>query len=205
MSQVKGALKWLLTFAKSVQAVPLKRTYHLADRTAFAITIEADGSPWGGGALAWHGDPATRGARKPFAWFACPWNASDEAILKAQIGSPDGQARWEGFSFLLAIRQWITPGLVGRITLVGDAEGVLGALAMMRSSDPVINSMAQEIALWLAPKGLALESLHVWGEENRVADRLSRIAQGAAVPALLGDVSCAVLSDRTTSSWSFLK
>ena len=88
--------------------------------------------------------------------------------------------------------------------MVGDAEGVLGALTRMRSDDPVINLIAMELALWIAPRGLALEGLHVWGEENAIADQLSRLSQGVPVPACLAEGCREELLPRSADAWTFL-
>jgi hypothetical protein len=105
---------------------------------------------------------------------------------------------------LLAMTQWIGNDVRGIVSIVGDAEGVLGALTRMRSDDGVINAMAMEIALWLAPKGLALEGLHIWGEQNSAADQLSRLSQGAAVPVSLRGVTRDRMVPRASGAWTFL-
>jgi hypothetical protein len=124
--------------------------------------------------------------------------------MQAVLGSPDGQARWEAYMMLLALKQWADMGGHGIITLVGDAEGVLGALTRLRSADMVINAIAMELALWLAPRGLAVEGLHIWGEENTAADQLSRLSQGAAIPWHLAWVNRSCLVPRTAEAWTFI-
>ena len=184
--------------------MPLTRTCYLADRTRFALTIESDASPWGGGAVLWHGEPHLRRNRLAAAWMSCEWAAADETLLGCVIGQPNDQARWEAFMILLAIRQWVVVGLRGRITVIGDAEGVLSAITRLKSNDPVINDMAKEAALILAPKGLSLEALHVWGEENCTADALSRRHLGYVFPGSLYGVPENVVLDRGPSTWFFL-
>ena len=123
--------------------------------------------------------------------------------MQSTIGKPDGQARWEAFMFLLAIREWVRPGLRGKITIVGDAEGILGSLTAFRSDDPVINNISKEIALVLAPLGFELAAIHIWGEENVMADDLSRICHGHAVPMKLWQVPQVQLAGRARSDWTF--
>ena len=123
--------------------------------------------------------------------------------MESTIGKPDGQARWEAYMFLLAVRQWIRPGLRGRITLVGDAEGILGSLTAFRSDDHVINSISKEMALVLAPLGFELGAIRIWGEENVMADDLSRICQGHVVPWRLWQVPEVQLATRTRSDLTF--
>jgi hypothetical protein len=114
---------------------------------------------------------------------------------------PDGQARWEAYMFMLATRQWCHKDLIGRVVLVGDAEGVISSLCRFSSRDPVINCMAKEIGLWLAPWGYSLEGVHVWGEQNTWADALSR----QVMPTQLYQTRCAVPSGREASSWKMMK
>ena len=105
---------------------------------------------------------------------------------------------------LLAMKQWIDQGLHGIVSIVGDAEGVLGALTRLRSDDEVINAIAMELVVWLAPRGLAVEGLHIWGEENTAADQLSRLSQGAAIPWHLACVNRSCMVPRSTEAWTFL-
>jgi hypothetical protein len=105
---------------------------------------------------------------------------------------------------LLALIQWVGSNVHGIVSIVGDAEGVLGALTRLRSEDTVINAMAMEIALWLAPTGLALEGLHIWGEENSSADQLSRLSQGAPIPVSLRGIARDRMEPCASSVWTFL-
>ena len=105
---------------------------------------------------------------------------------------------------LVALRQWLCQGVHGIVSVVGDAEGVLGALTRMRSDDPIINLITMELALWIAPRGLSLESLHIWGEENAAADDLSRLSQGVALPPCLVGVAEEELLPRAAVVWAFL-
>ena len=105
---------------------------------------------------------------------------------------------------ILALRQWMQKGLRGRVCVIGDAEGILGALTRLRSADEVVNLMAMELALWIAPRGLALEGVHIWGEEDAVADKLSRLSQGARVPQQLQEIQRENLLPRGKGVWKFL-
>ena len=105
---------------------------------------------------------------------------------------------------LLALKQWLSRGAHGIVSVVGDAEGVLGALTRMRSDDPIINLITMELALWIAPRGLSVEGLHMWGEENAAADQLSRLSQGVALPTCLVGVCREELLPRAADTWTFL-
>ena len=59
---------------------------------------------------------------------------------------------------------------------------------MFRAQDPVINAIFMELALLFAPKGAELSAMHIWSENNTLADTLSRLAEGAVLPALLTKV-----------------
>ena len=71
----------------------------------------------------------------------------------------------------------------------GDALGMLSGAAKFRSKDPVINEVFMELALLIAPRGDTLEAMHIWSEENLLADVLSRIADDSCtLPAILAKV-----------------
>ena len=105
--------------------------------------------------------------------------------------------------FLLALREWARPGLRGKITIVGDAEGILGSLTAFRSDDPIINNISKEVALVLAPLGFELAAIHIWGEENVMADDLSRICQGQGIPFRLWQIPEVQVAARRRSEWTF--
>ena len=102
--------------------------------------------------------------------------------------------------FTLALRHWIRAGISGRIVIVGDAEGVISSLTKLKSRDWIINSMAKEIALLLAPLGLSLAGLHIWGEENTWADSLSR----SSVPQQLQLIPQEEVAARDALAWKLL-
>ena len=67
----------------------------------------------------------------------------------------------------------------------GDAQGVAQGLAALRARGPGVIRPAMEVAVRLAPAGLDLEASHIWSERNRLADRLSRLSEGAVLPSAL--------------------
>ena len=71
----------------------------------------------------------------------------------------------------------------GAPVMVGDALGMMQGATKFRSKDVMINLAFQELALLFAPHGMTLEGLHVWSEENRIADTLSRVdTEGGDIP-----------------------
>ena len=61
--------------------------------------------------------------------------------------------------------------------------GVLQGLTALRARDPGVNLVAMAMALRVAPGGLVLSSTHLWPEQNVTADALSRLREGAVLPA----------------------
>ena len=48
--------------------------------------------------------------------------------------------------------------------------GVLQDAVAFRAHDPVINAIFMELAFLFAPKGAELSAMHVWSENNTLAD-----------------------------------
>ena len=120
---------------------------------------------------------------KPAAeYMTMQWTAEHEKMIDGQVGVPDHQASWEALAFGIAIRTWVTAEVQGKITIVGDAQGVISNIIAMRSKAPAINDIVKEIALHLAPLGLDLLGLHLWAEMNKQADELSRIFDPTVTP-----------------------
>jgi hypothetical protein len=72
------------------------------------------------------------------------------------------------------------------------------------AKSPVVNAMAREAALILAPLGRELSAIHIWSEENVMADALSREAAGARTPSALAAASRVCLAQRGPSTWQTL-
>eukprot|EP00972_Heterocapsa_arctica_P098759 14573901-Heterocapsa_arctica.AAC.1 len=64
--------------------------------------------------------------------------------------------------------------------------------------------MAREAALILAPLGRELSAIHIWSEENGMADALSREAAGAPTPSSLTEAARACLAQRGPATWRTL-
>ena len=87
---------------------------------------------------------------------------------------PVHQGTWEAFT-AFAIRHFVSPTVRGRIVLVGDALHVWNSMVRLTARSPVINELAKELALHLAPVGHELVGIHVWSKVNVTADALSRV------------------------------
>ena len=57
-----------------------------------------------------------------------------------------------------------------------------------KPKDVVVNALYMEMALLFAPHGAELSAIHVWSENNVLADTISRLDEGAVLPALLAKV-----------------
>ena len=112
------------------------------------------------------------------------WTEIDEKRAGASIGDAGGQARWEAYMAVGAIRKWAGPALEARggITVVGDALGVLWGASILRSKDAHINRLFMELALVFVPGGSSLDCVHVCAEDSELADTLSRMAADTAPP-----------------------
>ena len=132
------------------------------------------------------------------------WSDEDCALLRAEVGDPGSQATFEAYMFLLAVRHFVTAGLRGRVTVVGDALGVWYSLVKLASRSTVVNEIAKELALYLAPLGHEVRGIHVWSELNGVADALSRVASGAAMPPQVQGVEHQALAARDLRAWKCL-
>ena len=121
---------------------------------------------------------------KPAAEFLnVQWTRDHELMIDGAVGSPDHQASWEALAFGIAIKTWVNGCVRGKVTIVGDAQGVISNLIAMRSRATAINDIIKEVALHLAPLGLDLMGLHLWAEQNTQADELSRLTTKSEVPA----------------------
>ena len=67
----------------------------------------------------------------------------------------------------------------GTLAVLGDALGVLYDVAKLRAKEPILNALAAEMALILAPIGMDIRAAHVWTQRNRICDTLSRLQQGS--------------------------
>ena len=74
--------------------------------------------------------------------------------------------------------------------LIGDALGVMYGVVTLSAKSEIVNKIAMELALHLAPLCVSMQGIHIWGEENDMADALSRLFSPArvSIPASLANV-----------------
>ena len=189
--QVQLAFDWLLAFTGDT-TFRLLRTLS-ATPPASSVVIAFDASTHGGGAAIWivpaHAISELGGVpiELPSACLSVTWTTGDEGLAQARIGDCGSQARWEAFALLLAIRTWRSVLLASRgpVLAIGDALGMMQGAVRFRSRDPAINLIFMEIAFIIGREGRTLEALHLWSQQNQLADDLSRCAEGIPMPDIL--------------------
>ena len=102
-------------------------------------------------------------------------------------GDSGDMARFEALALLTALSTWsrVIFSATGSSIAVGDALGMLHGATRFKSHDPVTNAVFMEMALIVAPHGATVEAVHIWSEENVLADALSR----SSVPQRLAKVA----------------
>lgn len=143
------------------------------------LRVVVDASPWGGGALLMESSDNWR-ALPPRAYCTIQWTSHEEKMLGTKVGDPAGQALYEAYMALVAIRLWLCSNMQGRVQVIGDAQGVLIAFAKRAAGSPMLNKVTQELALLLGKNFLSLDGIHVYSEFNDDADALSRLCQPGA-------------------------
>ena len=85
---------------------------------------------------------------------------------------------------MLALRTWQPILMESQVSLaiLGDAMGVLFDVMKLKARDPVLNAVAAEMALVLAPLGMDVRVAHLWTQRNQVCDLLSRFNADASLP-----------------------
>jgi len=88
---------------------------------------------------------------------------------------------------LIAVRTWapIVFKSRGTLRLIGDALGILQGAVKFKAKDAAINALFMELALLFAPVGAEISAMHVWSEDNKLADTLSRLDEGAKLPLIV--------------------
>ena len=75
--------------------------------------------------------------------------------------------------------------------------GVMHSVITLSAKSEAVNKIAVELALHLAPLCLSLAGIHIWGEENELADAQSRLFSGASLP----DILASAPRQQPTEKW----
>eukprot|EP00971_Amphidinium_carterae_P350099 6491380-Amphidinium_carterae.1 len=78
-------------------------------------------------------------------------------------------------------------------------------MVQWRAKSPLINRLVRECAMILAPMGRCMQAVHVHSAANKLADSLSRLAQGAVLPTELETVPRMKLLGCEQSDWLTLQ
>ena len=108
------------------------------------------------------------------------WSLEEFQLLDITLGDPGGQARLEAYTLLGALATWQSTlaQTQGTLAALGDALGILYDVTKLKAKEPVLNAIAAEMALLLAPIGMDIRAAHLWTQRNRVCDELSRLRRG---------------------------
>ena len=175
-AQVTRPLTWLRALSQMNMA-PDER--HCRRTAQYFTLITFDGSLSGGGATLQVGlHSIEQAAAAPIvSYWNTTWTDNDLKLVRAIRGEPSGQARLEALTLLIAVATWtkLFGSMQGSLAILGDALGVLYDFAKLRAKDPILNEIARETALILAPTGHVLKAAHIWTQRNTICDALSRL------------------------------
>ena len=143
------------------------------------MCVRTDASPLGFGAILFQDG-------RTLAWMAEAWTQEDCNVLKATVGDPAWQAEWELFAVLIAVDTCL-PRLRGQTACLvqTDALAALYNVAKGSCHTTAMNALAAEIALRFESAQIHAVTEHLSGTLNFECDALSRLAQGASIPAAL--------------------
>ena len=144
---------------------------------------------WGGGAACWAIASEYYNNVPPLAYLSVKWTSWHKRLLDVVIGDPAHQGTFEDCtSSLLAVAKWVNESTRGRVIVVGDALGAMHGVITLSAKSETVYTIAMELALHLAPLCLTMAGILRWGEENELADSLSRFFSGASLPEALASV-----------------
>eukprot|EP00435_Cladocopium_sp_Y103_P027100 s2345_g6.t1 len=187
VKQVHMALR---TLSRMTQCGTLTATYHWQPRALWQI--QTDASVYGFGGILWCGC-------KPVAWWADVLQPCDLAPLNAAAGDPAWQSEWELMAVAISITVFGPQLLSQAVHLTTDNTGVLHIALNLRASSPGMVTLAAELACGLRQFDIDLQQGgHVRSAANYLADALSRLSKGAAVPVQLAPVPRILTGSRDT-------
>ncbi|KAF4715128.1 hypothetical protein FOZ62_020788 [Perkinsus olseni] len=186
----RDSLKWLCYFfarAKLRCAAPgsnhcLSRSFRLSCRKPPRVSIVVDASTSGiGGVLFWgRGESAT-----PVAYFGDALSKEDLQRFGGTLGSSSFQSCWELMAIVVALKLWQRRLLdCSAVAVFTDSLVSLRVAMKQKSRSESLNWLASRLALMCALdlRLLELRYKHIAGVDNMLADSLSRLQEGYAVP-----------------------
>ena len=172
--RVRLPLRWFSELATKGEDVRCKN--YLIKHPKGRAELTFDASLTGGG--------ATLKINGENHYMACAWTRADWKALGVTEKAPKDQPLWEGYMLLVAVTAWshLLDSSIGKLTVRGDAKGVLQATMKGRGKLPKLNEIVAETQLVFAETRFSLVSLHIWSEKNEICDQLSRLEEGAKLP-----------------------
>ena len=178
LKQVEMALRTLLRLTVEGQ---LTATFHWEPKALW--TIQTDASVQGFGGILWRGNQAVT-------WWADSIEQCDLDFVEGQLKDPAWQSEWELMAVVISVRVFSTWLKQQAVHLLTDNTGVLSAALTLRATSPGMVVLAAELACALRASDIELSrGSHLRSAANYLADALSRIPQGAPVPAQLREVA----------------
>ena len=196
--RVRWALRWIIA-AVQLQLGTFSRTFPLVPPSEVCV-ITFDASLTGGGATLHMQEDASG---KPVAYLHGTWSDQDENELGANRVNPKFQAHWEAYMLLRAVSAWNEVlKQPFKLTLRGDALGVLQGVVAGRARNPGVNLVIAEMQLRLTATAHDLSAVHWWSEHNKVCDDLSRMTDSDQPPREVAGARCDEMS--RPQEWQFL-
>ena len=188
--QVERPLRWLLALLEPDTArLALKRHIFPPTDPAGEPRLVCDASPWGLGAVLLEPHAHTQVLR-PTAFFALDLPASALERYGAAVGDCRWQSLWELFVLVMAARHGAGRFSEGEVHAFSDSRAAIGAALRMASPSPSLNDLGAELALADATRHFRVALAdHIAGVDNTLADALSRLSRGAAMPEELRGVA----------------
>lgn len=189
VKQIAHAVTWLTRMVEAkgcyldgTRVQPLERVFRWEPGLP-AISIVTDASTTGLGA-------ALFVSGTPIAYFAHTLRQSDCDMLGggARTHDPAFQSEWELLTIFLAVRLFSRFVSNKRVHIVvqSDSTSALEAATKFKAHSPIMVRLACEVAIEVELLGIdALWGRHIPGVRNTLADRLSRVAEGYAIPSCL--------------------
>jgi len=168
-----AAARWLQTLLQPPkgedQLLPLEHTVliDLPPLDEASPAIQADASPWGGGAILFV-------AHRPVEYFQLPWSKAMASKFGVLVGEPAGQTTWELLTLYLALEIWGFEHRATGLLLMGDNTASLSSTLSLKGKS-ALTQITKELAWRKVRRGWRYAAGHLPSEMNTLADSLSRV------------------------------